>query len=276
MRVIECAAKDEDLAVRYLLGQLKSREKVAFEERYFQDQALFEFVCAVEDELIDRFLQNRLSWWRSRRFKAAYSTPDRKKRVAAAERLMQAFAPAHRRPFLRSVIELLRAQKRGTQMALALVTIAVTIGPWLILDILLRQNRVQTNAAGPPPAQTARPTVAPTMPFASVLLKPGAVRGETAGRFAIPKTASLVNVELALPGNTAEGEYRVLLLIAGGIEVWRESLLTAHQTSTGLAVGVSLPAELLRHTDYIFVLERKGRANHFSEVATYEFALERE
>src|ERR1700733_9680092 len=126
MQETQFTVQDEQLALRYLLGLLKGGTKIAFEERYFEDEGFFEYLCAVEDELIDQFLQNRLSWWRRRRFKKAYwSSPERRKRVAAAERIMQTIAPGQRTSFWRSLVELFHTQRANTQMAIALTTVLI-------------------------------------------------------------------------------------------------------------------------------------------------------
>jgi hypothetical protein len=55
-----CEESDKPL-IRYLLGELSSREQDEFEDRYFADSALHEQLLAVEDELIDAYVRGDLS-----------------------------------------------------------------------------------------------------------------------------------------------------------------------------------------------------------------------
>lgn len=277
MQETQFTVQDESLAIRYLLGQLKGGKKRRFEERYFEDEEFFEHVCAVEEALIDEFLQNRLSWWKRRRFKKAYwSTPEHRKKVAAAQEMMRAFASERRPSFWRSVAELVRAQNHRTQMAVAFFAIAVVLGPWVIYGILLFAHRplnrslpLRQLSAGTPASRVTSATLA------SFLLEPGVSRGSAEGRhrLIIPRNADLVSIELALPARGSGQQYRVRLLIAGGIEIWREDFLPAHQTASGPLVAIWLPTEFLTHTDYVFIVELERPIGRFPEIASYQFAL---
>ena len=50
----------DELAVRFLLDQLAEEDRSAIEERFFKDDAVFEDLEIVEEELIERYLDNRL------------------------------------------------------------------------------------------------------------------------------------------------------------------------------------------------------------------------
>jgi len=164
-------------------------------------------------------------------------------------------------------------------MVIALATILVVLGPWLVVGALLGfRGGAERSGVRRGPTEIARQVPAQGATVASFLLEPGTTRSATEGshRFIIPRTANLVRVELALYGRPSGNEYRVKLLIAGGIEVWRESLLKAHATSGGPVVAFYLPTELLTHTDYVFALEGVDQAGHFLAVGSYGFALVRE
>ncbi|MEP6925232.1 MAG: hypothetical protein ABI954_12265 [Pyrinomonadaceae bacterium] len=51
---------DENLLRQYLLGELSEAESEALEERFIDDQVIFEQVLALENKLIDSYLLNRL------------------------------------------------------------------------------------------------------------------------------------------------------------------------------------------------------------------------
>ena len=56
-------AKDDEqeLLYKYLLGELPEQQQTELEHRYFTDDALFERLMAVEDELINRYARNESS-----------------------------------------------------------------------------------------------------------------------------------------------------------------------------------------------------------------------
>ena len=47
---------DETL-IHYLLGELSEQDQEQIEEKYFPDKGAFERLCALEDELIDRYVR---------------------------------------------------------------------------------------------------------------------------------------------------------------------------------------------------------------------------
>jgi hypothetical protein len=61
-----------DLLARYLLGELSETEQERLEEQYFSDDALLIEMLAVEDQLIDDFLRNKLTAEERRRFERGY------------------------------------------------------------------------------------------------------------------------------------------------------------------------------------------------------------
>lgn len=85
----------DDQLISYLLGGLSAGEQASLEQKYFQDDEYFEYLRAVEDDLIDRFLRRELNWLQNRRFKRYYlNSPVRRARVESARALMQAILPA--------------------------------------------------------------------------------------------------------------------------------------------------------------------------------------
>jgi hypothetical protein len=51
----------EELIIKYLLGMLYEDKQVWFEEMFFLQDSVFERLLIVEQALIDRYLQGRLS-----------------------------------------------------------------------------------------------------------------------------------------------------------------------------------------------------------------------
>jgi hypothetical protein len=69
---------------QYLLGQMSETERVEIEDRFFADDALFEYLAAIETELIDAYVRGELP------------EPDRLRRLLGSPRLRARIAVARR------------------------------------------------------------------------------------------------------------------------------------------------------------------------------------
>ncbi len=52
---------NDQLVIRYLLGEASQQEQNQIEEQFFADDDFFEHLLAVEDELIDCYLRSELA-----------------------------------------------------------------------------------------------------------------------------------------------------------------------------------------------------------------------
>jgi hypothetical protein len=70
----------EENSERYLLGELSDAERERFEESYFADDALFEQLQAVKDDLLDAYARGELDGEKRKRFAAHFlaSAPNRR------------------------------------------------------------------------------------------------------------------------------------------------------------------------------------------------------
>jgi anti-sigma factor RsiW len=74
----------------YLLGELSEGEQEKLEARYFADDALFEQLLAIEDELIDRYARGQMTDTERQRLERHFmKSPARRKRVRFAEALLR-------------------------------------------------------------------------------------------------------------------------------------------------------------------------------------------
>ena len=81
----------ENLMLRYLLGDLPEEEQFALEQEYFAEQEKFEQVWALENELIDNYVRGNLSNQERALFEHNYlAFPKHQARVAVARNLVQA------------------------------------------------------------------------------------------------------------------------------------------------------------------------------------------
>ena len=78
----------EQIATRYLLGELSEQEQAALEESYFRDPKVFDQVLQVESELVDAYARGQLSTEMRERFEQSYlKDPSRRNRVEFAKSL---------------------------------------------------------------------------------------------------------------------------------------------------------------------------------------------
>ena len=67
----------QEVAIRYLLGNLSDDERDRFEERYFSDDADYEEIEIAEDELLDRYVRGELKEAEKRKFEELLSSSAR-------------------------------------------------------------------------------------------------------------------------------------------------------------------------------------------------------
>lgn len=89
---------ERQMLVNYLLGKLPEPERLQVAERYFTDEAFFDQLLAVEDDLLEQFARGQLAADERRDF-AAYlqKLPDGRHRLAVTRALVQA-APLSAQP----------------------------------------------------------------------------------------------------------------------------------------------------------------------------------
>ncbi|MEN3332707.1 MAG: hypothetical protein V7641_2072 [Blastocatellia bacterium] len=113
-------SNDAKRLTAYLLGELSDAEQEEIEVRYFTDDALFEQLLDIEDDLIDRYARGQISASQRRRLERHFlKSPARRKRVRFAEALLRhvgalaAEVRHQRRSWWRELMRLLRPKGPG-------------------------------------------------------------------------------------------------------------------------------------------------------------------
>jgi hypothetical protein len=83
----------EDLLVRYLLGDLPEEAQVEIETRAFQDQQYLRNIQAVESDLIDAYVQGRLSEGERQQFEGRFFASAERRRKVEFARALARVAP---------------------------------------------------------------------------------------------------------------------------------------------------------------------------------------
>jgi len=86
----------------------------------------------------------------------------------------------------------------------------------------------------------------------------------------VPANTKLVRVSLTLLDDNYDS-YRVLLFDEGGRQLWTAPQLKATTTTTGKAVVVSVPGELLSNGDYNFSLSGISNGQPPENISSYYF-----
>jgi hypothetical protein len=150
-------ADSEKLMIRYLLGDVPEDEQIRIEERFFTDDEYFEQLLALEDDLIDDYVNGELTDREREQFEEYFlASPTRRQRVEFAKTFMRAGSlpalaeiamPGEARPepvpWWRNVMVFWRAQSLPRRFALAASVVLVLGGSWLIVDTVRLRNQVE-------------------------------------------------------------------------------------------------------------------------------------
>lgn len=216
----------------YLLGTLVGQEARAIEDRYFGDRAFFLWVQAVEEGLIEDYLDGKLSAVNVQRFESRYLN------VADLRRKLDEVRERHR-PI--STREPMRVKMFFPITALALVCIC---GISLLLYIhRTKESHLQMAQAKPD--------------MISVVLSPGITQGagSTMTRVQLPAKAVGIQFLIELPGRVAPVQCLVQLseIEADGhlSNIWNsQAVIPSKPTGTGQQVAFQLDSSKLHRGDF--------------------------
>jgi hypothetical protein len=151
-------SKSEDRdrrAIDYLLGKLSDQEKIDFEEAYFADPDLFEHVCAVEQDLIEDYLHEKLSKEDRELFDQHYRNTARWEENAPfskvllraieseeVEREVDAAKEAIVEPRPTNKASLIGSRRFFMAAALVVITVLMAISSWLIFKTQMLERRL--------------------------------------------------------------------------------------------------------------------------------------
>jgi len=252
----DMSADEEAQLVRYMLNDLPEKECERIEELYFQDDAYFEALAALETQLVRDWLAGALTPKQAAQFEARMrGDAALREHVAMVEALAGRTAKEVPTGSAKTPIGVMRyfLSLRDIPAGLALAGSCVLLAAAILLITLSfvrinqLQDRVTTLAALRLPAEPA-PRPGAFDPTFSLLA--GVSRG-AAGPHAlfIAADARLVHLQALIPGHPA-GILRVALRNPGdGTQTWSAFI------SAGGQVEVAVPAGLLQPGDYVLSAE---------------------
>jgi hypothetical protein len=148
--------KQEDLMIRYLLGDLTEEEQTQIEELFLADNEYFEQLAAVEDALIDDYAQGALNEYERRKIESLLLSSPRQAREIEFVKDLISYVSAHpsveqneqssiqsERPGkLRSLLALLRVRNPGKRFSIAVALLLIAFGLYMAFWNLTLQRKI--------------------------------------------------------------------------------------------------------------------------------------
>src|SRR6266849_2951047 len=259
---------------RYLLGEVSEDERSEIEQGYFADDAFFDQLLDVQNDLVDSYVRGTLPPADRKRFEERFlSSSSGIGRVEFARALQQKIASRSRRKTVSFRQLAIAASVAIVVIAAAWVTFSLRRRPELPITES-RSKAAPQQRAIPAPTPVQAQTQAAPAPAArvTVLLTPGGTReSEAATPLVLRPAPQFVRVELVLEDDRY-ASYAAELQDVEGRVLWKEQSLRVRTAPSGRTVAVSVPAKLLPPGDYVVVL--KGiQGGEASEINNYTFTV---
>ncbi len=297
----------QNLLRHYLLGQLPEAEQEALETQCFAEAERLEEVWAVENQLIDDYVRERLPHGERQQFEQHYlASPRQRERVAVARLLIETADAAASSSV---VVEKepsgwtqFWAALRGPQLAwgMALATVLLLAGgAWFLaerarwreqmaaaqttqqqrerdLAVQLADARMRNAQLAAALAELERLRQADTITakeaqplIPSFLLTANLLRGSSAPQpLTIPRAAKQIALRMRMETQDYAA-YQAQLRTVEGADVWRRQNIKA----TGLRVALTVPAAQLPPGDYILTLSGISAAGAVEDGNRYFFRV---
>ena len=233
---------NEELLMRFLVGEARVDEQSAIEQRFITDQEFFEALSALEHEMILSLVRGELApRWAGPLTAALNSSPDRRRHLDEVREMVNVL----RRPAATT------SAKRGVPVrpwwlkAAAVIVAGVGLGAWWWSSSL---------APAPGPVAAVQPTVvAPVLDLsATFLLVPGPTRSSAADEnlVRVPQGAQQVRF-LAVMTAAQVASVQAGMRRIGGDPLNIPDQTAVRQTPEGLAVSWLVPSAELTIGDYL-------------------------
>ena len=281
---------DDELLVRYLLGELPDDERERLQDAYFTDDVLFARLLVAEDDLIDAYVRGTLTEAQRRRFEQRFGPSPAQARRLKFARLLQGTA---RGPAAKAAAPPPRRAPAWRAVAAAVLLLTLLGAGFWAARRPKAPERVATVPTVMPPAEVSRTTPAPALPsateraptrrpavaaaIASLVLGTGTTRGSgAAAEVALAPDTRWVEVRLHLGPDVAagHGRYEIAIQAASGTEVFRRGgLEPAGGTAPFLELRV--PADALTRRDYMVLLSAEAPDGARQYLRGYSFRVVR-
>jgi len=303
---------DDDLARKFLLGQVSPEQRGELEELAFEDPDTFSLLESVEDDLIDEYLQGELSAVENERFQTHFLSQPGRRANLKLSRVIQHHLNEEDVPAVVpdvpvvvpddrvSVLGLFKLSRPVFRLSLvAAILIGLVIAIWLYVRVLETQRppafeaRKEENAT-PTPSITNSPTVEPsptvahgenknsapsppkheTPPVYAELLLPLTVNRSGAQSFTPPSKGANVSVALALINETRYNRYDATLQSDDGTVLKSWPNLRARRLKSVDGLLINIPVALLKPQQlYRIIVTGRAADGTVHNVPRYEFQV---
>ena len=262
----------------YLLGRFASEDAAIVEERLLTDEAFYQELLILEDELVDQYLAGELTDSDKRSFEGHFLIPlERREKLRFARNLQKYVSRARAENSARAASAV---EPESTMTPVSPVVPKKTFWPptWKspILSYSLAAAAVLVVAfaalvivkeSNTPPSGAAN--------VLAVELVPGQSRGEgEIKQFTVTADTNTVQLQLRIPKDVAYQTYRAVLQTTDGREISRQDRLRLDPTSSG-RVNCPIPANLLKPSEYDLKLSGINQQGEYEDIARYYFRVTR-
>jgi hypothetical protein len=254
-------------ARRYLLGEVTEEECSAIESEYFSDEAVVDRIAAVEEDLVEDYLADRLTPDERRRFESHYLTaPQHRTRVETIRRLRAATASGQRQPRRAWPMTTASWSSRPYRWLAVAAAVPIAVGTVRMFvsrhqDAAVSENRPASPSKaqeplGPEPRSNQPPSAPAAAPRVVALsLSPGVRGANDSPSLIVPAGTDVVALRLEGDADRATiGKARAVIQTVAGDEVWQGAATPATDPATGVIARVDVPATRLGVDDYVVVL----------------------
>jgi hypothetical protein len=274
---------NEKLIAEYLLGELPEEQQVEIEDRAFADKEYLASITAVENDLIDEYVRNELSQTQRQLFESLEAfigglipVPRFAMGVAMVVVLGGSLSLLGEMLRLRSQLHSMRAESQSRQNALQQQVESERRRSEELVARLNqeKQQREQTDESLRQLSETPE-TPAPKPVIAALTLLPGLARG--AGdkpRLALPENARLVRLNIGVEPEEPYKTYSVELRTVNGRSVWNGENLTARDRRGARAIGLTLPATVVKPGEYELTLKGVAEGGRTEDVGFFYFTVQ--
>ncbi len=291
-------SRPSELAMRqYLLGQASEDESRALEDVYFEDREVFDDLTALDDALIEAYVEGSLPVEERDGFERTLAAfPRRQARLFLVRELAARSSAGKARAGTRAPVPIAVSRPWRAwvepglwQWGLAAATVALALSSGYLmrqtssLRVELQEARVAraaaerarasgqesrpgpvtpaaSSAGDPAAAGVTSAPAAPTISIVALTLTPGLLRDATIPVVTLSKDTLLARVTLVLAA-PAPPQYTIRLLSSAGAERWRESGVAPGRIGMRAAVTLDLPARVLTGGEFVLEVSPSGDAD---------------
>ena len=262
----------------YLLGRFVPEDAAIVEERLLIDDAFYQELLILEDELVDQYISGELADSDKRSFEGHFLIPlARREKLRFARNLKKYVRGASAEDLARAATALEQESTvtlvspeipkktfwpltwKRPILSYSLAAAAMLVVACATLLIVKNQN---TPLSG-------------TGKVLAVELVPGRSRGESETKqITVTADTNTLQLQLRIPNDVAYQAYRAILQTTEGREISRQDRLPRDPTARD-RVTCPIPANLLKSSDYNLKLSGINQQGDYEDIARYYFRITR-